>query len=79
MQSLVALLGLAIALFASTNVDDLFVLLGFFSDPKLRTRDIYSSGIVMGKVYARADADFENCPFSQGDNPLAHIADGLWI
>ncbi len=40
MQSLVALLGLAIALFASTNVDDLFVLLGFFSDPKLRTRDI---------------------------------------
>src|SRR5882757_4861440 len=40
MQSLVTLPGLAIALFASTNVDDLFVLLGFFSDPKLRTRDI---------------------------------------
>jgi cadmium resistance protein CadD (predicted permease) len=40
MQSLVALLGLAIALFASTNVDDLFVLLGLFSDPKLSTRDI---------------------------------------
>ena len=40
MQSLVALLGLAIALFASTNVDDLFVLLGFFSDPKFRARDI---------------------------------------
>jgi len=40
MQSFVALLGLAIALFASTNVDDLFVLLGFFSDPKFRARDI---------------------------------------
>jgi cadmium resistance protein CadD (predicted permease) len=40
MPSLVALLGLAIALFASTNVDDLFVLLGIFSDPKFRTRDI---------------------------------------
>jgi cadmium resistance protein CadD (predicted permease) len=40
MQSLVALFGLAIALFASTNVDDLFVLLGFFSDPKFRARDI---------------------------------------
>src|ERR1700722_5062455 len=40
MHSLVALPGLAIALFASTNVDDLFVLLGFFSDPKLRARDI---------------------------------------
>lgn len=31
---------MAIALFASTNVDDLFVLLGFFSDPKFRARDI---------------------------------------
>jgi cadmium resistance protein CadD (predicted permease) len=31
---------LAIALFAFTNVDDLFVLLGFFSDPKFRARDI---------------------------------------
>ena len=40
MHCLVALPGLAIALFASTNVDDLFVLLGFFSDPKLRRRDI---------------------------------------
>ena len=34
------LLGLAIALFASTNVDDMFVLVGFFSDPKFRPKDI---------------------------------------
>lgn len=34
------LLGLAIALFASTNVDDMFVLVGFFSDPRYRPRDI---------------------------------------
>jgi cadmium resistance protein CadD (predicted permease) len=34
------LLGLAIALFASTNVDDMFVLVGFFSDPAFRPRDI---------------------------------------
>jgi cadmium resistance protein CadD (predicted permease) len=40
MESLVALLGLAIALFASTNVDDVFLLLGFFSDPKFRPRDV---------------------------------------
>jgi len=40
MESLVALLGLAIVLFASTNIDDVFVLLGFFSDPKFRARDI---------------------------------------
>jgi cadmium resistance protein CadD (predicted permease) len=32
--------GLAIALFASTNVDDMFVLVGFFSDPKFRPKDI---------------------------------------
>src|SRR5580658_7511623 len=33
MESLFALVGLAIALFASTNVDDAFVLVGFFADP----------------------------------------------
>jgi cadmium resistance protein CadD (predicted permease) len=31
---------LAIALFASTNADDMFVLVGFFSDPKFRPKDI---------------------------------------
>jgi cadmium resistance protein CadD (predicted permease) len=31
---------LAIALFASTNVDDIFVLVGFFADPKFRPKDI---------------------------------------
>jgi cadmium resistance protein CadD (predicted permease) len=37
---LFALFGLAIALFVSTNIDNVFVLVGFFSDPKFRTRDI---------------------------------------
>lgn len=40
MESLVALVSLAIALFASTNVDDVFVLIGFLSDPKFRARDV---------------------------------------
>ena len=40
MKSSFALFGLAVALFASTNVDDIFVLIGFFADPKFRTRDI---------------------------------------
>jgi cadmium resistance transport/sequestration family protein len=31
---------LGIALFASTNVDDVFVLVGFFVDPKFRARDV---------------------------------------
>jgi cadmium resistance protein CadD (predicted permease) len=34
------LFGLAIALFASTNVDDVFLLVGFFADPRFRPRHI---------------------------------------
>ena len=34
------LLALAITLFASTNIDDLIVLIGFFADRRFRTRDI---------------------------------------
>ncbi|PST64832.1 quaternary ammonium transporter [Rhizobium sp. SEMIA4064] len=33
-------LGIAIVLFASTNVDDIFILLGFFADRKFRARQI---------------------------------------
>jgi cadmium resistance protein CadD (predicted permease) len=33
-------LGVAVALFASTNVDDIFVLIGFFSDPRYRPGQI---------------------------------------
>jgi cadmium resistance protein CadD (predicted permease) len=40
MESSFALVGLAIALFASTNVDDVLVLVGFFADPKFRDRDV---------------------------------------
>jgi cadmium resistance protein CadD (predicted permease) len=40
MESSFSLLGLAIALFASNNVDDVFVLVGFFADGKFRARDI---------------------------------------
>jgi cadmium resistance protein CadD (predicted permease) len=36
----VEVLGLAIVLFASTNVDDLFVLVAFFVDPGFRPREI---------------------------------------
>jgi len=35
-----ALVGLALVMFASTNVDDMFVLVGFFADPTLHARDI---------------------------------------
>ena len=40
MEHLVGLIGLAVALFVSTDIDDVFVLLGFFADPKFRMRQI---------------------------------------
>jgi cadmium resistance protein CadD (predicted permease) len=46
MHSLLALTGMAVVLFASTNIDDIFVLVGFFADPKLQARDI-----VVGQYY----------------------------
>jgi cadmium resistance protein CadD (predicted permease) len=45
-----ALLVLAITLFASTNIDDLVVLVGFFADPRFRARDVVAgqyAGIVI--------------------------------
>ena len=40
MQTIAALLALAIGLFVTTNIDDIFVLLGFFSDPRFKPRQI---------------------------------------
>lgn len=40
MESMLGIFGLAVVLFVSTNVDDIFVLLGFFTDPKFGTRHI---------------------------------------
>ena len=40
MEHLVGLIGLAVAVFVSTNIDDVFVLLGFFVDPKFKMRQI---------------------------------------
>ncbi len=42
MESLVTLIGLAIVVFASTNIDDVFVLVAFFADknPQPRLSDL---------------------------------------
>ena len=39
-MNLVALLGLPVIVFASTNIDDIFVLLGFLADPHFRLRNV---------------------------------------
>jgi len=39
-MSLVTLLGLGIVVFASTNIDDIFVLLGFLADPLFTVRNV---------------------------------------
>jgi cadmium resistance protein CadD (predicted permease) len=46
MESLPALLGLAVVLFVSTNVDDLVVLVGFFAHPRFRARDVIAGQYV---------------------------------
>jgi cadmium resistance protein CadD (predicted permease) len=40
MESALSLIGLAIVVFASTNIDDAFVLVGFFADKNFRARDV---------------------------------------
>ncbi|MBM7050392.1 MULTISPECIES: cadmium resistance transporter [Rhizobium] len=40
MGSLLGVFGVAIIVFVSTNVDDIFVLLGFFADPKFRAKQV---------------------------------------
>lgn len=40
MKHIVGLIGVGIALFVSTDIDDVFVLLGFFADPKFKMRQI---------------------------------------
>jgi cadmium resistance protein CadD (predicted permease) len=58
MRSFVDLLGLAIVLFVSTNVDDLVVLVGFFAHPRFRARDVvagqYTGEAVLFVVSAAA-------------------------
>jgi len=39
-DSIWILAGLAVAIYVSTNVDDVFLLLAFFADPRFRTRDV---------------------------------------
>lgn len=40
MTSLVSELGIAIVVFGSTNIDDIFLLAAFFADPRLRHRSV---------------------------------------
>ena len=49
MDSFLALIGLAVVVFVSTNIDDVFVLIGFFADKNYRARDV----VVGQYVYAR--------------------------
>jgi cadmium resistance protein CadD (predicted permease) len=39
-MNLITLLGLGIVLFASTNFDDIFLLIGFFAYPRFRARNV---------------------------------------
>lgn len=53
MDSLPGLLGLAVVVFVSTNFDDVFLLLGFFSDRTLRPKTIVLGQLLgIGALYA---------------------------
>lgn len=39
-MDILALIGLGVVLFASTNIDDIFVLLGFFADRRFKAREV---------------------------------------
>jgi len=39
-MNILALTGMAVVLFTSTNIDDIFLLVGFFADARIRGRDI---------------------------------------
>lgn len=39
-MDLISTLGVAVVVFASTNVDDIFVLMGFYAEPRFRSRDV---------------------------------------
>lgn len=49
MTSLPSTIGIAIVAFASTNIDDMFVLVAFFADPRYRRRSV-----VVGQVLGMA-------------------------
>lgn len=55
MDHLATLLVLAIGLFVSTNLDDLFILIGFLSNPKFKPRQIVAGQLAgLGALYAAA-------------------------
>jgi cadmium resistance protein CadD (predicted permease) len=57
MEHLVGVIGVAVVLFASTNVDDVFVLIGLFADPKLRVGQIVLGQYIgIGGLYATSVA-----------------------
>jgi cadmium resistance protein CadD (predicted permease) len=73
---------LGIALFASTNIDDLFVLLGLFSDPRYRRSDVvlgqYAGiAILFGVSVAASLISLALAPEYVGLLGLAPIAIGL--
>jgi cadmium resistance protein CadD (predicted permease) len=57
MEHLVGLIGISVVLFVSTNIDDVFVLLAFFADPKFTLRQVVvGQYIAIGALYGASVA-----------------------
>ena len=86
MADLLAVLGVAVVVFASTNVDDVFLLAAFFADPHLRPRTVVAGqflgiGALVTASAAAALAALavpEGYPALLGAVPLALGLRKLW-
>jgi cadmium resistance protein CadD (predicted permease) len=86
MADLLGVLGVAVVVFASTNVDDVFLLAAFFADPHLRARSVVTGqflgiGALVAASAAAAWASLavpEGYPALLGAVPLALGLRSLW-
>lgn len=86
MTALIALAGVAVALYVSTNIDSLFVLLAFFSDPKYQRSHVvlgqYAGLVVIFAVSAVAASISRSIPLGTvawlGLMPIAIGCKKMW-
>ncbi len=72
MENLVLEIGIAVTLFVGTNIDDIFVLLAFYSDSRFKPKEI-----VLGQYLGIFALAFASVALSLGAKQLPHAYIGL--
>lgn len=83
MTNFVQIVGLAVVVYAVATIDDLFVLVGFFADPRIRARHVVAGQfLAMAALFAASSAAsllaFVVRPPYLGLLGIAPIGVGLW-